>query len=120
MHERLQHIFTFRIDGFSYQGEVYYLYTVKTNLIVLDIPTPVLGKQEASVIWLFSEIKLTTTTSIKRSRRELSIDMVIYRGTFKDNRNTLLPNFTFIPKTEVFFLSNQRNQLFRRQISSII
>jgi len=42
-------------------------------------------KKGEIVIWLFLKINLSTTTSIKRSRRELSIDMVIHRGIFKNN-----------------------------------
>jgi len=40
---------------------------------------------------------------MKRSRRELSIDMVIHRGIFENNKITLFPCFTFIPKTGVSF-----------------
>jgi len=59
-------------------------------------------KQEESVMWLFLKIKPSTTISMKRSRRELSIDMVIHRGIFKNNQITL-SRFTFIPKTGVSF-----------------
>jgi len=37
------------------------------------------------------KINLSTTISMKRSRRELSIDKVIYSGTFKCNQITLCP-----------------------------
>jgi len=33
---------------------------------------------------------------MRRFRRELTIDMVIHRGIFKINQNTLFPYFTFI------------------------
>jgi len=36
---------------------------------------------------------------MKRSRRELFIDMVIYISIFRNNQITLFPYFTFIPKT---------------------
>jgi len=42
-------------------------------------------KQVKSIIWLFLKINLSTTISIKRSRRELSIDVVIHRAIFKSN-----------------------------------
>jgi len=35
--------------------------------------------------------------------RELSIDMVIHGGIFKNNQITVSPCFTFIPKTGVRF-----------------
>jgi len=38
---------------------------------------------------------------MKRSRRELSINMVINRFIFKNNQITLITCFTFIPKTGV-------------------
>jgi len=60
-------------------------------------------KQGKSVIWLFLKINLSTTTSMKRSRRELSIDIVIQRGIFQNNQTTLFSSFTFILKTEVIF-----------------
>jgi len=41
---------------------------------------------------------------MKRSRRELFIDMVIRKGIFKNNQITLFPCFTFIPKTGFFLL----------------
>ena len=39
---------------------------------------------------------------MKRSRRELFIDMVIHRGIFENNQITLFPCI-FIPKTGVSF-----------------
>ena len=42
---------------------------------------------------------------MKWSHRELSIDMIIHTGIFKDNQITLYPCFTFIPKTRVRFYS---------------
>jgi len=53
-----------------------------------------------NVIWVFLKIKPSTTTSIKRSRQELSIDMVIDRGIFKNNQMTLFSLF-FITKTDM-------------------
>jgi len=38
---------------------------------------------------------------MENSRRDLFIDMVVYRFIFKDNQITLSPYFTFIPKTSV-------------------
>jgi len=40
---------------------------------------------------------------MKMSRRELSIDMVIHRGIFKNNQITFFPCFTFIPKAGLVF-----------------
>jgi len=40
---------------------------------------------------------------MKRSRRELSIDMVIHKGIFKNNQITLFSCFTFIPKIVLVF-----------------
>jgi len=37
-------------------------------------------KKRESVMWLFLKINLSTTISIKRSLRELTIDMAIHRG----------------------------------------
>jgi len=56
-------------------------------------------KQGESVIWLFLKINISITISMKRSRQELSIDMVIHWGIFKYKEIALLPCFTFIPKT---------------------
>jgi len=50
---------------------------------LLGCPTPVLNvkvKQGESVIWLFWKINISTVISMERSRRELSIDMVIHWG----------------------------------------
>jgi len=47
-------------------------------------------KQGESVIWIFLKLNLSTTISMKRSRRELSIDMVIPKGIFENNQITLL------------------------------
>jgi len=33
---------------------------------------------------------------MKMSRRELSIDMVIHTGAFENNRNTIIPGFTYL------------------------
>jgi len=40
---------------------------------------------------------------MKRSRQELTIDMVVRTGNFKNNKITLFPRFTFIPKSGVSF-----------------
>jgi len=40
---------------------------------------------------------------MKTSRRELSIDMVIHRGIFKNNLITVSPCSTFVPETGVSF-----------------
>ena len=53
----------------------------------------------ASVMWLFLNINLSTTMSIKTSSRELSIDIFKNRGICKNNQITLFPWFTFKPKT---------------------
>jgi len=53
----------------------------------LGNPTPVMKmKQGESVIRLLFRIIISTTISIKRSRWELSIDMVIHRVIFKINQ----------------------------------
>jgi len=49
------------------------------------------------------EDKPIKTTSMKSSRRELSIDMVNYRGIYGNNQIALFPFFTFIPKTGASF-----------------
>jgi len=56
-----------------------------------------------SEVMLFFKINLSTTVSMKISCRELSIGIVIHRGIFKNNQSTLIPCFTFTPKTEVSF-----------------
>ena len=40
---------------------------------------------------------------MKKYRRELSIDMIIDRGIFKNNQISLSPCFPFIPKTGASF-----------------
>jgi len=80
-------------------------FTVKT-IPCLGGPTPASGmevKQGESVIWLFLKINLSTSISTKRSRRELSIDIVVHRGAFKNNQITLFSCFTLIPETGVGF-----------------
>jgi len=61
------------------------------------------AKLAESVIWLFFKISLSTNISMKRSHRELSIDIVIHRGIFKHNQITLFPRFTIILKPGVSF-----------------
>ena len=66
---------------------------------ILDSPTPISVmkvKQVESVIWLFLKTNLLTIISMKRSRRELSIDMVIHRSIFKNNLITLFLCFTYL------------------------
>jgi len=69
-------------------------------------------KQGESVIWLFFLINLSTTISINRPRRELTIDMVIHSGIFKNNQIALFPFFIFIPETGVSFfrVKKQKNK----------
>jgi len=50
---------------------------------------------------LFLKINFKTTISLKRSRRELSINMVIDRFIFKNSQITVFSCFTFIPKTDM-------------------
>jgi len=60
------------------------LFTVKSSPYFRP-PTPVLGvkvKRGESVIRLYLKINLSTTISMKISRRDLSIDMVIRMGIF--------------------------------------
>jgi len=71
-------------------------------------PTPVLGmitivehgEKRNLIIFM---INLSTTISMKRSRRELSIDVIIHKGIFNNNQITLFPCFAFIPVTGVSF-----------------
>jgi len=58
-------------------------------------------KQGESVIWLFSKINMPTTVSLKRSRQELSINVVIHGGISTNNQITFFPSFIFIPQTWV-------------------
>jgi len=62
------------------------------------------AKDGESVIWLFLKIKLSAIL-MKRSRRELCIDMVIHWGTYKSKQITLFPCFTFILETSYSFYS---------------
>ena len=69
---------------------------IAAKTIPLGSSAPVLGmkvKHGKDVIWLFLKIPLWITISMKSSRRDLSIDMVIQRGIFKNNQITLLPPF---------------------------
>jgi len=50
-------------------------------------------RQGESAMWLFSKVSLLKTTRMKRSRRELSIDMDIHKGISKNNQITLFPLF---------------------------
>jgi len=72
-------------------------------------------KQGESVIWLFLKINLLTTISMKRPRRELSIDMVVHGGILKKNI-TFFPCFTFIPKT----LRIRENKKLAQEASALI
>jgi len=66
-----------------------------SHISVLDVKVKQ-GERE-SVIWLFLKINRSTTISMKRSRRELSIDMVIHWGIFEKKYIALFRS-TFIPK----------------------
>jgi len=73
---------------------------------VLDSLTAVLGmkvEQGESAMSLLLKINRSTTTSMKTSRRELSIEMVIHRSIFKNNQITHFSCFTFISTTGVSF-----------------
>jgi len=77
---------------------------------VLGSPIPVLGvkiKQEKDVIWLFSKINLSKTTSMGRSHRELSIDFSCDRDMFLNNQITLFPCYRFIPIKQIRDLLKQ-------------
>ena len=54
--------------------------------------------------------------SMIRSRRELSINMVIYRFIFKNSQITLLLRFTFIPETSAGL---PKTTFFKRKKNSI-
>jgi len=58
------------------------------------------GKTGGERFFLKKKINLLTTISMKRHRRELSIDI-----KFKNNPLTLFPCLTFMPKTGVSFYS---------------
>jgi len=53
-------------------------------------------KQGEGVIWLSLKINLSTTLSMKKSRRELSIDMIIYRSNYKNNQIRLTVKATVL------------------------
>jgi len=55
------------------------------------------GQVRNGVIFKYKNFQ--TTISIKRSCRELSINMVIHRFVFKNTRNTLSTCFTLMPET---------------------
>jgi len=55
-------------------------------------------KQGRSVI-AYLEISLSTTTSMKRSRRELSTDVIFLKDIFKKNQTKPFPYFNFIAQT---------------------
>ena len=65
-----------------------------------------------SVICLFLKINLSTIISIKRSRRELSIDMVIDRDISDNYKFTLFSCFIFVSKTGMGIPSKGRILLF--------
>ena len=52
-------------------------------------------KQRRSETWLSIKINLSTTISMKRSRREFLIDMVIDKGILKNDQ--IPASFAFIP-----------------------
>ena len=51
------------------------------------------------MFWLFFKVDLCSATSLKRSRRELSIDVADHGSTLKNNQNKYYPCFIFTPKT---------------------
>jgi len=54
-------------------------------------------KHGESVILLFFKINLSTTISMKRSRRELFIGVVIHRGISKNNNNNKIKKILSFP-----------------------
>jgi len=60
-------------------------------------------KQGWYLFWLFFKIGICSALSLKRSRRELYIDVAEYRPTLKNYQNTHHLRFRFIPKTGVAF-----------------
>jgi len=64
-------------------------------------------KQGMSVIWLFLKIPISITLSMKSSRWDLFIDMVVDMLS-SNNRITLSPCFTFIPIPKTLRLPNAR------------
>jgi len=56
-------------------------------------------KAKLAGIWSFLRIPLSITISIKNSRRDLFIDIVVDRFIFIDNQVSLLRCFTFISYT---------------------
>jgi len=60
-------------------------------------------KQGKSAIWLFLKINISITISMKRSRRELSIDMVIHVYLKKISSSPVLPSYLMLPKAAVNF-----------------
>jgi len=64
-------------------------------------------KQGANVIGLFLKTNLSTAISMKRSRRELSIDMFIHKSIYKNDEITFIPCFTFPPNGLVFTVNKR-------------
>ena len=57
---------------------------------------------------------------MESSRRDLFIDMVIYRFIFKSNPITVYPNFTFIPKIKAIEGPiGKQNRLFLSQSGQV-
>jgi len=78
----------------------------KNKTPVLGNAIPILGvkpKRGCYVFWLFFKIGLCSATSLKRSRRELSIDVAEHGSMLKNYQNTHYPCFSFIPKTGMAF-----------------
>jgi len=75
----------------------------KTPVVGNAIPLGVKPKQVWYVFWLFLKIGPCSAVSLKRSRRELSINVAEHRSMLKIYRNTLYPRFSFIPKTGIAF-----------------
>ena len=65
--------------------------TVKTSPCFRQSYTCFGYEGEIGVERIFLKINLSTTISMERSRREFSIDVVIFRGICKNNQSTLFP-----------------------------
>jgi len=52
---------------------------------------------------------------MKRPRRDLSIEMVIYMGIFKIDQLTFFPSFTFITGVSFHYVGQQAHQLEKKK-----
>jgi len=80
--------------------QAYFTAAAQLRLTNVLSSLPVLGmkvKPVVSIIWLLLKINqnLSTTIPMKRSPRELFVDMVILIGILKNNEMTLFPCFTY-------------------------